>query len=354
MFHLWRLKMMLTWLAVATALVFDASNLFAAPPQAMRPEGLADSGMIVEASQQDGILLRLNVADVIEGRLKATRGDIRALLLDARIGYAGLAISDRAVQLRITDPARLDAAKAALKTITDPVADSGIQEMTLDDGGSALLKFTLTDAGLKYRNSVAITQSIEVIKNRLQDLGATSAVVQSAGKDSILVQAPSIMDQQRLRDVLIRPGRLSFQLVDLSMPVNDAISDRPPVGSVVLYTQDDPPVPYLVQNRVILSDKNLLDANANYNAQGGQPVVVFRLDSKGTARFKQVTTQNIGNPFAVILDDHVISAPVIREPIDGGYGQISGNFTAQEAKNIALLLRTGALPARLTIAEEAR
>ncbi|TPL52540.1 MULTISPECIES: hypothetical protein [unclassified Mesorhizobium] len=356
MSHFWRLKMMLTWLAVATMTVLDASSLSAASPHAMRPERPADSPAVVRAGQDGShLLLHLVVADVIDGRLKIARGDVRALLMEARIGYTGLAVSGRTLQVRITNPAQLEAAKTALKRVTDVAPDSRVQEMTLDSGKAGLLKFTLTDAGLKYQTSNAISQSIKVIKNRLQDLRVAGTVAQPADQDGILVQTSDIADRQTLEKILTRPGRLSFHLVDLSMPVNDAISGSPPVGSLVVYTQDDPPVPYLVENRVILSDKDVLDARPTYSGQqNDEPVVVFRFGAKGAARFKQVTTQNVGRPLAVILDDHVISAPVIREPIDGGYGQVSGNFTVREANTIAMLLRTGPLPARLTIAEEAR
>ncbi|MER8839332.1 hypothetical protein NKH86_11275 [Mesorhizobium sp. M0913] len=333
MFYLSRVTIVLTWLAAAAMLVFDASNLLAAGPH---------------------ILLRLDAADVTNGRLVSTRDEIRTLPRDAKIGYTELTGSGRTVQVHITDPGQLDSAKAALKTVTDPVADSGVQEMTLDDSEPGLLKFTVTDAGLKYRTSAALAQSVEVIKNRVRDLGVTDPVVQSTDEDGILIRTAGVADPQRLGQILTRPGRLSFQFVDQSMPVNEAINGRPPVGSAVFYSMGDPPVPYLIENWVILSGENVVDAEATRNLAIDEPVVAFRLDSRGTARFKWATTQNVGKPFAVMLDDQVISVPIIREPIEGGTGQISGNFTAESANDLALLLRTGPLPARLTIAEEAR
>jgi SecD/SecF fusion protein len=122
----------------------------------------------------------------------------------------------------------------------------------------------------------------------------------------------------------------------------------------VLYTLDDPPTPYLVENRVLVSGDHVLDADATHSAADGEPVVSFQFDSRGAERFEWATRRYVGKPFAVILDDQVISAPIIRETIKGGTGQISGNFTDLEARTIALLMRTGALPARLTIVEEAR
>ncbi|NUS21477.1 MAG: hypothetical protein HOQ25_17075 [Mesorhizobium sp.] len=303
------------------------------------------------------VLLHLDTDQVKGRRLEAMRDQIRTLLRDAepRINYSGLVVSGLTVQVRISDAAQIEAAKAALKAVVDPIAgkESPVEEFALDDSERGLLKFTMTDAGAKYRTSAALTQSIEVIKNRLNELGVADPAVQLTD-DGILVQAPGVADLHGLAQTLARQGRLSFQLVDTSMPVNDAVNGQAPAGSTVLYTQDDPPVPYLVEDRVLVSGDSVLDAEATRDSSTEQFVVAFRLDSKGTQRFKWATTRNIGRPFAVILDNQVISAPIIREPVEHGTVQISGNFTAASAKEFAVLLRTGALPARLTIVEEAR
>lgn len=332
-----RLKIVLIGLALIS-MVFGASNVSASVPGAH-------------------VLLHLDTDQVKSRRLEAMRDQIRTLLRDAapRINYNGLVVSGLTVQLRISDAAQVEAAKAALKAVVDPIAgkEGPVEEFALDDSERGLLKFTLTDAGAKYRTAAALTQSIEVIKNRLNELGVADAVVQLTD-DGILVQAPGVADLHGLAQTLARQGRLSFQLVDTSTPVNDAVNGQAPAGSTVLYTQDDPPVPYLVEDRVLVSGDSVLDAEAIPDSSTEQFVVAFRLDSKGTQRFKWATTRNIGKPFAVILDGQVISAPIIREPIEHGTVQISGNFTAESAKELALLFRTGALPARLTILEEAR
>ncbi|MDQ2705341.1 MAG: protein translocase subunit SecD, partial [Pseudomonadota bacterium] len=142
------------------------------------------------------------------------------------------------------------------------------------------------------------------------------------------------------------------QMVDQTMPVQEAIEGRPPAGSTVMYSTDDPPVPYLIENRIIVSGENLVDSQATFDQRTNEPVVSFRFDSKGAQRFGSATQQNVGRLFAIVLDDQVISAPQIREPILGGTGQISGNFTVQGANDLAVLLRAGALPADLTIVEE--
>ena len=166
------------------------------------------------------------------------------------------------------------------------------------------------------------------------------------------MQVPGLQDPQRLKDILGQTAKLTFQMVDQTMPVQEAIEGRPPAGSTVMYSTDDPPVPYLIENRVIVSGENLVDAQASFDQRTNEPIVSFRFDSKGAQRFGAATQQNVGKLFAIILDDQVISAPQIREPILGGTGQISGNFTVQGANDLAVLLRAGALPANLTIVEE--
>ncbi|RWP18896.1 MAG: protein translocase subunit SecDF [Mesorhizobium sp.] len=359
MLYFSRFKMILIWLAVAATVILAAPNLFSASTLAKLPDWVPKRQMTLGLDLQGGshILLRMDPNDLIKDRLETTRDEIRTRLRDAKIGYTGLAGSGRAVQVRITDPGQVEAAKTALKTLTDPVAaglfsGGSVQEMSLDDTEPGLLKFAFTDAGIKYRTSTALAQSLEVVERRVNELGTTEPIVQRQGDDRILVQVPGLQDPQRLKDILGQTAKLTFQMVDQSMPVQDALNGRPPAGSSVLYSQDDPPVPYLIENRVIVSGENLVDAQATYNSQTNEPVVSFTFDSKGAARFGQATSQNVGKLFAIILDNQVISAPQIREPILGGSGQISGNFTAESANDLAVLLRAGALPATLTVIEE--
>jgi SecD/SecF fusion protein len=333
MVHISRLKMILIWLAMVTMFV-DAPSLHAAGPD---------------------VLLRLDAADVINRRLEATRDEIRTLLRDARIGYTGLGNSGRAVQVHITDAAQVDAAKIAVKAVTDPVPGSAdpVQEMILDNTGAALLKFTVTDAGIKYWTSIARAQAIVVIKNRLRDLGVADPAVQPQGEDGVLlVRTAGVADLQRLRRILIRTGMLTFQWVDESMPVDDAVDGRTPAGSVVVYSQDDPPVPYLVESRTIVSSDDIVSAQAIQNSVTNEPVVAFTFDTKARARVAQATSQNVGKLFAMILDNQVLSVPIVREPILNGRGRISGNLTNESAEDLALLLRSGPMPAKLRIVEQ--
>jgi SecD/SecF fusion protein len=259
--------------------------------------------------------------------------------------------------VRIRDASQVDAAKKALADLTNPVQSGlfgggSLTEATLDEPEPGLLRFTLTDEGINYRISSALTKSIEVVSRRVNELGTTEPIIQRQGTDRILVQVPGLQDPQRLKEILGKTAKLTFQMVDQSVPVEEAIKGRPPAGDTIMYSTDNPPVPYLIENRVIVSGEDLVDAQSGFDQRTGEPVVSFRFDNKGATRFGIASQQNVGKLFAIILDNKVISAPVIREPILGGTGQISGNFTVQSANDLAVLLRAGALPANLTIVEE--
>jgi SecD/SecF fusion protein len=359
MLYFSRLKMILIWLAVAVTVILAAPNLFPASMLAQLPSWVPKRQMTLGLDLQGGshILLQMDQNDLIKAQLETARDEIRTLLREAKIQYTGLGGTGRTVQVRITDPTQIDAAKNALKPLTAPVAaglfsGGSIQEMALDDSEPGVLKFTVTDAGIKFRTSSALAQSIEVVERRVNELGTTEPIVQRQGDDRILVQVPGLQDPQRLKEIIGQTAKLTFQMVDESMPVQDAIKNRPPSGSSVLYSQDDPPVPYLIENRVLVSGEDLAKASATYDSRTNEPVVSFTFNSRGATRFGQATAANVGKRFAIILDNQVISAPQIREPILGGSGQISGNFTAESANDLAVLLRAGALPAKLTVIEE--
>jgi SecD/SecF fusion protein len=359
MLYFSRWKTIGIWAMVLLAVIFTAPNLVSQATLAKLPDWLPKKQMTLGLDLQGGshILLQVDANDIIKDRMQSTRDEIRTRLRDAKIGYTGLSGTGKMVQVRIRDASQVDAAKAALKPLTEPVAaglmsGGSVTELDLTEPEPGLLRFTMSDAGLRYRMSAAVSQSIEVIGRRVNELGTTEPIVQRQGEDRVLVQVPGLQDPQRLKDILGQTAKLTFQMVDQSMPVQEALNGRPPAGDTIMYSKDDPPVPYLIENRVIVSGENLVDAQATFDQRTNEPVVSFRFDSKGASRFGQATQQNVGKLFAIILDDKVISAPQIREPILGGTGQISGNFTAQSANDLAVLLRAGALPATLTVVEE--
>ncbi|MCM2294279.1 protein translocase subunit SecDF [Allorhizobium sp. BGMRC 0089] len=359
MLYFSRWKTILIWLTVLASVLIALPNLFSKQQLQELPKWFPAKQITLGLDLQGGshIMLQIDHKDILKDRLQSTISDVRSSLRDANIAFNSLNGSGQTVEVRIADPDKIEAAKKALQSLTNPVSTGtftggSIQEVTLDDEGNGLLKLSLTDAGLSYRLSTALSQSIEVIRRRVDELGTTEPLIQRQGNDRIIVQVPGLNDPQRLKALLNQTAKLTFQLVDNTMSAEEAIKTRPPAGSEVLYSEDDPPVPYLVEKRVLVSGEDLVDAQASFNQQTNEPVVTFRFDSRGAQRFAQATQQNVGRPFAIVLDNKVISAPVIREPIIGGSGQISGNFTVQGANDLAVLLRAGALPATLTVVEE--
>jgi protein-export membrane protein SecD len=214
---------------------------------------------------------------------------------------------------------------------------------------------------MTHRLGSAIQASIETIRRRVDAFGTTEPSIQREGRNRILVQVPGIQDVERLKTLIGKTGKLEFKLVDPSAnAVQIAASKQVPPGDELVYGVGAPkgspegtaPIPYVLKSQVLVSGANLVDSQPGFDQRTGEPVVTFRFDAAGATRFGKVTQENVGLPFAIVLDDKVISAPVIREPILGGTGQISGNFTVAQANDLAVLLRSGALPAKLTVIEE--
>jgi SecD/SecF fusion protein len=359
MLHFARWKTVMIWITVALAVIFTAPNFFSKEQLAAMPDWLPKRTMPLGLDLQGGshILLQVERPDLIKDRVNTVRDDVRRLLRDAKIEYSGLGAGTQNVRVKINDPAKLPDAKTALAELLRPanstlLGSGNVIEVEIADAADGQLDLKLTEQGIDYRIASAATQSIEVVGRRVNELGTTEPLIQKQGNNRILVQVPGLQDPQRLKDILGQTAKLTFQMVDESMSAEDALNGRPPSGSEVLYSQDDPPVPYLIETRVIVSGENLVDAQAAFDQQTNEPLVSFRFDTKGAQRFGQATQQNVGKPFAIVLDKEVISAPVIREPILQGTGQISGNFSVEGANDLAVLLRAGALPATLTVIEE--
>ncbi|MCP4088471.1 MAG: protein translocase subunit SecD, partial [Gammaproteobacteria bacterium] len=251
----------------------------------------------------------------------------------------------------------IDKAKTLLREVTRPVATGGfgqttITEVELSEPAEGVLRFTLTEPGINHALSSAVSQSIEVIRKRIDEFGTSEPIVQRQGSDRILVDFPGIENPQRLKGIIGKTAKLSFHLVSTEMSAADAITGRPPAGTMIMYDDSDPPIPELLETTSLVKGENLVDAQPGYDQRTNEPIVTFRFDSKGGSRFCQVSTANLGRRFAIVLDKTVITAPVIQSAICGGSGQISGSFTVESANNLAILLRAGALPAQLNFIEE--
>lgn len=211
-----------------------------------------------------------------------------------------------------------------------------------------ILTVTLGDTARRDLVNSTISQSIEIIRRRIDETGTKEPVIQRQGDRRILVQLPGVDDPQRMKDLIGRTAKLGFHLVDEEA---SRTGQRRPGTKILPMLDDEFRDQIIVKRRAILTGDMLDYAQATFD-QNSQPVVSFRLNAIGADRFCQVSQNNVGKPFAIVLDNAVISAPVIREAICGGQGQISGGFSLQEASDLGLLLRAGALPAPLTVSEE--
>ncbi|MBB3998292.1 protein translocase subunit SecD [Aureimonas pseudogalii] len=361
MLHFSRWKTTLIWLAVLAGVLFALPNFLTESQRASLPGFVPARPMTLGLDLQGGsyVLLEVDRASLVNDRLLGLREDVQLSLRNANIGFANLAEVNGGIQFNLRDPSQTAAARTALEQLTSPIssgllAGGSVVEAELTETQPGSFRLALTEAGVNYRLSTAVAQSIEVVRRRVDELGTTEPVIQRQGLDRIMVQVPGLQDPARLKNLLNQTARLTFRLVDVSNVAQAVAAKQQPLpaGDELLMTTDEPAQPILVQRQVMISGESLTDAQAGFDQQNSQPVVNIRFDSRGAQRFGAVTQENVGRPFAIVLDDKVLSAPSIREPILGGQAQISGNFTVQTANDLAVLLRAGALPATLDIIEE--
>lgn len=360
MLHFAKWKTGLILLVSFMGIIFAAPNAFSPKFLEGLPDWAPQSQLNLGLDLQGGahMLLEIDTRVIVDERLEVILDDIRTNLRADRIGYQNLKAAEKSVSVRIRKAEDVDKARTKLLTLAAPINTSlltgvsGAVDIAVSDGPGNTLVLTLAEAAIEERIRSAVDQSIEIVRRRIDELGTTEPTIQRQGTDRILVQVPGLQDPERLKKLLGQTAKLAFRMVDVTTSVQEAQATRPPSGSEILNSADGSATDYLVQKRILVSGENLVDAQPGFDQQTNEPIVSFRFDSTGAKRFGLVTQKNVGRPFAIILDNKVISAPVIREPILGGSGQISGGFTVEEANNLAILLRAGALPAPLTILEE--
>lgn len=305
------------------------------------------------------LLLEVDLKGVLRERLENLVENVRSELQAGRIRYTGLGVVGDKVQVRIREASQIEAARTALNKIPQPLATGFLgggaaRDVLIETGPDGLFTLSYAEQALKERADSAILQSIEIVRRRIDETGVNEPTIQRQGADRILIQLPGLDDPGRIKRLLGTTAKMTFRMVDTSP---EAISGRTPPGSELLTSDnergaDGKPMTFVVRKKIEVDGDELENAQASLDQRTGQWVVNFRFNSLGGRKFASVTKDNVGKPFAIVLDGKVISAPVIREPILGGSGQISGNFTVQSANDLALLLRAGALPAPLNIVEE--
>ena len=352
------------WKAAAillTALVimlFAVPNFLPAGTLASWPKW-AQRHIVLGLDLQGGsyILLQVDTNAVRKDRLEALRDDVRRVLRDARIGYTGLLVRGNTVTVTIREQNRYDEALTKLRALNQPLGGvlsaTGHTSLDVTEAANRTIRLTPTEPAILERVRQAVGQSIEIIGRRVNALGTVEPLIAREGNDRILVQVPGLQDPTRLKELLGKTAKLDFRMVDTAVsPEQAQAGSLPPEDELLHGTGREANQTYVIQKHVLVSGGDLTDAQPGFDQRTSEPVVNFRFNTSGARKFAEATQQNVGKPFAIVLDNQVISAPVIREPILGGSGQISGSFTVQSANDLAILLRAGALPAPLTVVEE--
>ena len=342
-------RVRITGLMAAFVLTFAASPVIAASDDArainqMRAANLLNAKKLLDQQGGSRIVFKVDADALREAMATDLRDEVFKILHDDRIPFSDLAVRQGNVEVRIAD------AKNQQKLLAKLVAPaaSGAAAVGATYGDDGLMKLTPTDSGFTVRLQSLAMQSFEMMEQELRN-NHIAAALQPVGDDRIAVLLPGLADPDRVAAIFSKRAKVAFRFVDSSMSPEEAQKGSPPAGSeIVLGFKDNKP--YLVQKEVEIEGDDIIDASPGF--QNDQPIASFRFNSHGARRFAHLTADNIGRPFAIVINDRVFSAPVIREPITGGSGQISGNFTLEEANTVAMLLRSGTLPGRLSVADQ--
>ena len=285
------------------------------------------------------LVLEVDGAELRRERVRNLAEDARRTLREANVPWRSVQAGEQGLSITLREAAQQNIALELLAGLSSPVG-AARQDLDVKASGNNGVELTLTPEGLLQSTARAVEQSQEVIRQRVDQVGVADPTIQRVGADRILVQLPGLQDPAQLRALLGSTAKMSFHM----------LGDPSDLDTRML--QDNEGNRYPVRNQVELDGDRLSDASAGFDPTTREPVVNFRFDRVGARLFGQITEANVGKPFAMVLDGKVLSAPVIREPILGGSGQISGSFTVEEASTLSALVRAGALPAKLTVIEE--
>jgi preprotein translocase subunit SecD len=355
MLHFSRLKTLATLLTAFFICLCAVPNFFPESTVKTWPTW-AQRHLVLGLDLQGGshIVLEVDVASVRKDQATALMDDVRRTLTsDRRIGYTGLAVRGNSVEFRLRQASDAPQALTKLNELSRPLsgvlATAGQRSLEITQSGD-LIRLTPTDPAILERVRQAVEQSIQIIEKRINELGTVEPLIQRQGVDRILVQIPGLNDPQRVIDLIGKTAKLDFRMVDESVPPDQMQAANIPPDSELLKSKEGGSI--VVKRAVSVSGGDLTDAQPGFDQRTSEPVVNFKFNSSGARKFATISTENVNRRFAIVLDNEVISAPNIREPITTGSGQISGSFTVQSANDLSILLRAGALPAKITPIEQ--
>ncbi|HEX8467462.1 MAG TPA: protein translocase subunit SecD [Allosphingosinicella sp.] len=295
------------------------------------------------------LLLEGDTSDVAKQRLDQMEDIMRSELRRAKIEVGDMSTAGGRLSFLVRDPAQVDAVREIANNQTQPVALTGQRTFNVAVVDGTRMVLTPTQAGIAEALDNAMKTAREVVYNRVDPEGTKEVTVIRQGKDRILVQVPGLQDPEGLKALLGKTARLEFKMVDLNASPEQVAQGRAPIGSQVLPMAGGGRIAVL--RRAMVNGDQLVDAQQTFD-ENNQAAVSIRFDGRGSKAFARVTQQNVNKPFAIVLDDVVLSAPVIQQPILGGNANITGSFTAQTATDLAIQLRSGQLPVELKVIEE--
>ncbi len=362
MLHFERWKIIAIALTVFVGLLFAMPNFFDKERLAGWPDILPKRQMPLGLDLRGGahLLLAMDGAEIRKDWLQTVQGDARRSLREAKIGFSGIGVQGQSVQVTLVKPEDMETALTELRKLVQPIGNvlmgtSG-SDLTVAKTSDTQITLTPTDQGFTERLNHASAASIETINRRVNALGTAESTVVRQGLDRILVQYPGLSDTRQLKELIGQTAKLSFHAVHRTVTAEEARATRVPLGykfyEAVDRAEAGGQTEYLLLEEPVVQGEDLDDSQPGFDQRTNEPIISFRFNASGARKFGRFTQENVGEPFAIVLDDKVISAPVIREPILGGSGQISGNFTVETSNNLAIQLRSGALPAKLTVVEE--
>ncbi len=288
------------------------------------------------------LLLKAEMESVFMEKLDNTLGQIRKSLRKNKIKYKNLRTFDNRISFNIRNS---DDLQKSLNILKEYSKDFSMKQK------DNYLSLVLSEVGINKLTKSTMQQAIEIVRRRIDESGTKEPLIQQQGKDRILVQLPGIDDPDRIKRLLGKTAKLTFRFTHPELNTETLSFDTaPPPGFMLLSDQKEKDKFYMIQKKVMVSGEELIDAKSAFD-QDGNPAVMFTLTTSGGKKFGRITGKNIGRPFAIVLDNKVISAPIIQGQIFSN-GQITGNFSVQESSDLALVLRAGALPVPLSILEE--
>ena len=354
-----RVKIIAIILTCLAGLIAALPNLFSKETVAAWPSFMPKQQLPLGLDLRGGahLLLSMDQEEIKKDWLANVRDGARKLLRDAKVGTSGLGVQGSQIIVKLSKAEDAETAKTELRKLITPIGNALIGSAGYDidvSAGSEPASFViaLTDAGIRERVTQAAASSIETVSRRINAMGTAEATVVRQGQDRILIQFPGLQDTAQLKKILGDTAKLTFHEVNPAVSVEDAKLTTVPAGFKIYPGDKSEGGDYLLRETPVVQGDDLADAQPGFDQRNNEPVINFRFNQSGARRFGAFTKDNVGRPFAIVLDGKVLSAPVIREPILGGAGQISGNFSVESSNALAVQLRSGALPTKLTIVEE--